>query len=359
MTVESIGSLSGFERIRSEYERVYASDPQRTVFVSWSWLRSFVVAMRRPWTLLAVRDGDEYIAFLFFVTHSVRLGPLCLYREVGLGAYPTADYTGLVVAGDESAAIEALGEALKRIRWDVIRARSIRDPRIARLVAVVGNGNVVRREESTACHVVALPESWNEFVETHPRKKSLRYALRRMNAWSAARFTIASDETIERDVDVLLALHHQRWKSNLRKARRTYGRLFKEAYRRGCCRLGVLWSEQGKPLAAQAAFVDPERTSWGIYMLAYDRASSRRSPGIGMLMRGIEHAISQRFAEYDFLRGDEAYKARFGSQIRWLENFTISRPSRRARATERAWSATMQAKRTVRNILVGGVRASV
>ncbi len=358
MIVERIESLSAFERIRSDYERVYAADPYRTVFVSWSWLRSFVAAMRRRWTLLAVRDGDEYVAFLFFVTHTAGLGPLRFYRELGLGAYPTADYTSLVIAREERAAIQAFAAALRAMRWDVIRARSIRDPRIAQLIDVLGDGNVVRREESTTCHVVPLPESWSAFAETSPRKKSLRYAIRRMNAWSGATFTLASDDTIERDVEALLALHHERWKSNLRKARRTYGRLFKEAYRRGCCRVGVLWSENGMPLAAQAAFTDPECRSWGIYMLAYDRSSSHHSPGIGMLMRGIERAISERFSEYDFLRGDEAYKARFGSQVRLLENFTISRPSRRSQATERVWSATMSAKRTVRNVLVGGVRAS-
>jgi hypothetical protein len=243
--------------------------------------------------------------------------------------------------------------------WDVLRARSVRDPRVRALVVRLGEGKSLTREEATPCHVVALPSSWDEYLSNHRNgKQALRYALRRRNAWAEASFTDADASTIERDVEALLMLHNVRWKSNLPKARRTYGRLFREAHARGCCRVGVLWSEEKKPLAAQAAFIDPERRSWGIYMLAYDKSTAKHSPGIGMLMRGIERAISERFEEYDFLRGDEAYKARFGSDIRWLENFTIRRRSRRVQFAESVWTHALHAKRVVRSFIVGRVRAS-
>ncbi len=359
MKVERIDSVVALERIRDAYERVYASDPYRTVFVSWSWLYAFALSMRRRWTLFAVREGGEYLGFLFTVSQGVRIGRVWFYRELGLGAHPTADYTSLLIAGKEDAVIEALGAYIRSLRWDVIRARSVRDPRIGRLLAALGEAGVVRREAPTACHVVPLPQSWEAFVSEKSSKPARRYAIRRLNFWRGATFSIANDETIEPDIDALLALHHRRWKSNAGKARSTYGRLFKEAYRLGCCRVGTLRDEHGQVLAAQAAFIDPERRSWGVYMLAYDHAFSKRSPGIGMLMRGIEHAISEGFTEYDFLRGDEVYKVRFGSEIRWIENVSIACPSWRARLTEHLWSALLVAKRTVRHAIVGGIRASL
>ncbi|HEY9085684.1 MAG TPA: GNAT family N-acetyltransferase [Candidatus Tyrphobacter sp.] len=359
MTVERIVSIADFDRFRPAYESVYNRDPHRTVFVSWPWLRSYLPTMPRHWVLLAARSGEEYVGFLVVVGYGIEAGPVKIYRELGLGAYPSADYTGLVAANEEPAIVEAFAAAIESMPWDVLRARSVRDPRVRALVTRLGEGKVVTREEGTPCHVVPLPSSWDEYLaQNRNGKQALRYALRRRNAWAEASFTDADSSTIERDVEALLRLHKVRWKSNLPKARRTYGRLFLEAHARGCCRVGVLWSEEKKPLAAQAAFIDPERRSWGIYMLAYDTSVSKHSPGIGMLMRGIERAISERFEEYDFLRGDEAYKARFGSEVRWLENFTIRRRSRRVRFAESAWTHALRAKRVVRSFIMGRIRAS-
>jgi CelD/BcsL family acetyltransferase involved in cellulose biosynthesis len=357
--VERLTSLDEFDGVRKAYERVYALDPERTVFVSWPWVRAFLVTMAHRWTLLAAKAGDEHVGFLLVVHQGAQAGPVPLFRELGLGAYPTADYTSMLVAGDEAAVIAAFASTIDSMRWDVLRARSVRDPRIATLVAQLSDGKTMEREAATPCHVVALPPSFDEYVKRdRDGKQILRYALRRRNTWNAAPFTDADATTIDRDVEALLQLHHERWKTNLDKARRTYGHLFREAHANGCCRVSVLWSAEKRPLAAQAAFVDPERRTWSIYMLAYDRDASKHSPGIGMLMRGIERAISERFTEYDFLRGGESYKSKFDSEIRWLDNFTIRRRSSRVHAAEHLWGTATRAKRALRTFIVGRVRAS-
>jgi CelD/BcsL family acetyltransferase involved in cellulose biosynthesis len=339
--VDRIRTLDAFDRLRESYEAVYERDPYRTVFASWAWLRAYFVAMRRSWLLLAARRGREYVGYCLLVEHGIRVGPLRFYRELAVGAYPTADYSGLAIAEGEEDAIDAFAGEIARMRWDTLRASNIRDPRVSRLMARLQPRNTFVEEPQNVCRFLELPAGCT------------RYARRRRNAWNDARFVEADDDSIDAYIETLLRFHHARWNSNARKARRTYGRLFREAYRRGCCRVGVLWSAEKKPLAAQAAFVDPERRSWGVYMLAHDRSVRRGSPGIAMLAYGLEHAAAQGFREYDFLRGDEPYKASFGARVRTLQNFVVRRAHAKSRAAERAWYSALDAKSHLRRMLFG------
>lgn len=354
MTVEHITALEDFDRIRPGYEAVYAVDAHRTVFASWSWLHSYFIAMNRPWVVLAVRDGTRYIGFCLLVEHGASLGPIALYRELALGAYPTADYTSVLVSEREEEVLAVFAAAIDAMTWDGFRANNIRDPRVRRMVARLGGRNDVAEEPRNPCRFVSLPATWEEYAaQRRNGKPQVRYVVRRRNLWQDATFLEADDRTIDRDIEILLRLHQQRWRSSLGKARRTYGRLFKEAYARGCCRIGVLWSSGGKPLAAQAAFVDTEHRSWGVYMHAHDPSTGRRSPGIGTLAMGLQRAIAQGFREYDFLRGDESYKLRFGAEARTLENFVVRRPvAGPSRIAERLWRASMHTKTQLRRVIL-------
>jgi hypothetical protein len=329
VTVERIRTLPAFDRVRDAYESVYARDAQRTVFVEWRWLRSYFVAIKPRWTLLAARVGSEYVAFCLLIE---RGAPFGLYRELAFGAYPTADYASLLIASREEEVLGAFASAIAAMRWDVFRANNVADARLGTIAAYLKQGDVVEFEPQNACRFLALPATPG------------RYVARRRRAFANASFVEADDATIDAYVEVLLRLRDRRWRGNLRKARRTYGRLFREAYARGCCRIGVFWSAERRPLAAQASFVDSERNAWGVYMLAYEREERRHSPGIAMLAASMERATSQGFREFDFLRGDEPYKALFGTEVRLLENFVARRRRLRSRLAEHGWDAAMLAK---------------
>jgi CelD/BcsL family acetyltransferase involved in cellulose biosynthesis len=351
VTVEQVTTLKEFECLRGAYEDAYRGDPYRNVFVSWAWLRAFFAALRRPWMVLSVREGARYAGFCVLVESGLRLGPLPLYRELAIGAYPTADYASLIVSGDEEHVLSALAAEISRLSWDVFRACNVHDSRVARMVAMMRDGHDVVEEPRNAAHVVPLPASWSEYMVRLNGEK--QYVARRHKLWRDAELLEANDANVELYIDTLLRLHNRRWNSNLNSAKRTYGRLFREAYDRGCCRIAVLWDGDRRPLAAQAAFVDNERRSWGVYMLAYDRERQKGSPGIGMLAKALERAIVEGYGEYDFLRGDESYKARFGTELRMLENFLVKRRSLRRRLAEWLWARALAAKAFLRRVIFG------
>lgn len=351
MTVERITSLQQFERVRPDYEAVYGNDPHRTVFVSWSWLHAFFTAMRRRWMLLAVRDGERYRGFGLLVETGLGAGRARIYRELAVGAYPTADYTSILLDGDDEAILVALAREIDALRWDRLRASNVNDPRVARLIAYLRRRNDVSEHPPNPCRFVPLPKTWGEYVVKLNGNK--QYVVRRYKHWQDASLVEADDASIDQYIELLLRMHHDRWNSNLRTAKQTYGRLFRTAYERGCCRIAVLWSADRRPLAAQAAFTDTERRTWGVYMLAYDRAAGKGSPGIGMLAKALDVAIQQGFAEYDFLRGDESYKERFGADVRMLENYVVCRRSARSHAAVGVWNAALAAKAFLRRTLFG------
>lgn len=349
LTVESLTTIGEFYAIRHEYEAVYGLDPARTVFVSWPWLCAYFRASTKPWQLLVARDGKQAVGFCLLVHAGLRIGPLHVYRELALGAYPTGDYSSLLIAARESDVLGAFARWLLATPWDVLRFENVHDARVMTLAELLATETDLERRPRNTCRYVPLPASWDAYAARHRSgENSTKYVVRRRNAWRDARFEESDAATIDRDIEVLLRMHHARWNSNLDKARRTYGRLFKEAHKTGCCRVGVLRGSDDRPLAAQAAFVDPQRERWGVYMLAYDPQSSQRSPGIGMLAIGLERAIGQGFAEYDFMRGDEPYKAQFGAEVRLLDNVILRRRGAYARLAERLWSSAVRWRPAVR-----------
>ena len=64
-----------------------------------------------------------------------------------------------------------------------------------------------------------------------------------------------------------------------------------------------------------------------VYNSGYDPDQFRQlSPGIVVTARCIEHAISLGRSEFDFLRGDEVYKYRFGAQDTEVRRLLVAKP---------------------------------
>jgi CelD/BcsL family acetyltransferase involved in cellulose biosynthesis len=64
-----------------------------------------------------------------------------------------------------------------------------------------------------------------------------------------------------------------------------------------------------------------------VYNSGYDPAKFRHlSPGIVVTARSIEAAITLGRDKFDFLRGDEVYKYRFGAQDTEVRRLLIARP---------------------------------
>ncbi len=173
-----------------------------------------------------------------------------------------------------------------------------------------------------------LPVSWHAYEQALSRKA--RHELRRKRARFAtiypdAHLRLSTPDTFADDFAIFAGLFRQ---STQRK--RTFfsdavERFFRDVgesfLARGWLRLHTLESG-GQPLAATFGFAHGD-TFW-LYNTAYLHATRAASPGVVLMSRIIEQAISQRYATFDFMRGTEPYKARFGAQPVQLWCVTIS-----------------------------------
>jgi CelD/BcsL family acetyltransferase involved in cellulose biosynthesis len=82
------------------------------------------------------------------------------------------------------------------------------------------------------------------------------------------------------------------------------------------------------PAAMTVSFV--ERGEWGLYNSSFDPTLSLLAPGFVLVGMLVEAAADEGCATFDLLRGDEAYKYRFGAVDRPLERLTVRPAARRS-----------------------------
>jgi len=79
------------------------------------------------------------------------------------------------------------------------------------------------------------------------------------------------------------------------------------------------------PAAMTVSLVDPSDGLWGLYNSAFDPTLAALAPGMVLIWELLEQAAEEGCAVFDLLRGDEAYKYRFGAVDREIRTLTLVR----------------------------------
>ena len=90
----------------------------------------------------------------------------------------------------------------------------------------------------------------------------------------------------------------------------------------GCLDLSVMRVD-GHPVAANLSFDYGDRIY--LYNSGFDPVEHELSGGLVLLAHNVEEAIQAGRASFDLLRGDEAYKYRFGAQDERVMRIQIER----------------------------------
>ncbi len=177
---------------------------------------------------------------------------------------------------------------------------------------------------------LALPGSWDEYLQGLGKKDrhELRRKFRRLEESGEVRYEVL-DRWTDATHEALGTFMELMAKSGDEKARFltddkrgfmiTMARATAEA---GALRLCFLQID-GKRVSGTLSFADGDR--WLLYNSGYD--SEYRQQAVGLLLKAwtIRYAIENGFREYDFLRGDEAYKYDLGGGDRKLFRFVLER----------------------------------
>ena len=288
--------------LQPEWQALYDRCPAATPFSSPQWLLAWWSAFGgAPLHVITIRDGGDLVGLL----------PLYWYggRQY-LAGNGVSDYLDALVLEQQAArAAEQL--------WDRLGPCELNDlPPWSALVRYAPQHRRSAIIETAGCHVTQLAQ----FQLPSRLRKNLASERRRLEAIARIEIDLATAETLAESLEALYRLHDARWASRGGSGVVNGNRL-QDFHRRAACALlsaGMLrlysLRMNGEIKAALYCFSRGDRTYY--YLSGFDPAWSGYSPGSQLIHHAIRDAQDRGQAEFDFLRGQESYKARWGAQPR-------------------------------------------
>ena len=345
MHIDVINTLPDFARLEENWNAVYDADPDAQLFMSWKWLSGWLGQISNPWLVLGAKASERvdapYVAFLPLRIQT-KLENARFHNELNMAGNFSADYTGILCAPEiEHQAIPAFARHLKRMNWARLNLENIRmsESRIRLLLAhfpkagfqtsEVSRIGKVDNIDNNLCPFAALPPDWNAYLDmlSSNTRQKIRRLLRLVDEAGEYRITVATPETIVRDLNTLLQFWEVKWTPRKGDLVHTLVRsnraMLTRSFRADLLFLPTLWKED-RPLAALATLIDRRKHAFLFYMAGRDGTFDGPPPGMILHAHSIRHAIANGFTEYDFLRGNESYKYSFGVKERRIRYVMVS-----------------------------------
>lgn len=240
------------------------------------------------------------------------------------GGEDLSDYLDIVAADGSHAevwaALLAHLHGPEAPAWSEMFLRGLPDASPTRAVladpAGPAGGRAVLAQEDV-CPVIALPDSWDDYMGMLSTRdeRDLRRKIRKAQMETGLEFaSTLSEDRIEADLDTFVRLHALSHPEKAEFWNEDRGRFFREMARE-MLRLGWLdlsfLRVDGHAAAANFSFDYEDRIY--LYNSGYDPYEAELSGGLVLLAHNIEDAIQGGRKAFDMLRGDEAYKYRFGA----------------------------------------------
>jgi CelD/BcsL family acetyltransferase involved in cellulose biosynthesis len=295
--------------LQETWARLWWASPRATPFQhpAWvlPWMREFG---RRPLTLTA-RRGHRLVGLMVL---DLPDDGLAVGQWAGAGISDYGD--ALIEPGEEGEVAPAL---LQRLEEEcpalVMQLRQV--PGDSPLVSAAAGP--MQADEPTLA--LELPTRAGELARWVPRKMAanLRYYRRKLERVGPIRVVRAGAVDVDEVLDLFVALHQARWRSRGgdgvldEDLVRFHRRVARRASESGLLALSALFV--GDRAAAAAYGFQSKETAF-FYLSGLDPELERLSPGTVLLGNWMEQAVADGVRRFDFLRGDENYKALWGAR---------------------------------------------
>ncbi len=372
MQVYEFRTLEQWASYAQPWDRLAAGVPFRT----WTWLSHWW----RHYGSSASGQSPRLMVLGVFDQADVLVGaaPWCLessgpwgevIRWLGSGEV-CSDYVSVLCRPDvQGQVVETIADYLAESdraagrgpAWDLLELSgvdaedAIADGLIRRLAE---RGNVVHRRPAPSCWRVGLPATWDGYLAhlSKGHRKQLRRCERDFfDTGRAVLHTVQRLDELPRAVDLLIDLHQRRRRSlgqpgcfSSPRFAAFHREVMPDLLREG--HLQLHWLElDGCPVAAEYHLAGN-----GVvyaYQSGVDPDALADEPGRLMTLAVLRRAIRQGYRAFDFLRGDEPYKAHFGAAPRPMLTLhaVADRPS--ARLRHNFWLAGANVKQWIKSRL--------
>lgn len=320
-----------FPLFREEWNRLLGNSPSDTIFLTWEWQSLWWEYFGRghQLLLLTARHEEELvgIAPLFYADEGMTL------RLVG--GTEISDYLDIIaLSGHEREIWSAfLAYLLERPSWEILDLHNLPPSSPTREVVLSLKeeyGLKIEASLEDVCPLISLPESWEGYLQMLDKKErhELRRKLRKAQREAKVEWYLVSEGAdLASEMEEFLDLHQQSSPHKERFMDQTMRRFFKamaqSTFEAGWLRLGFTLIN-GLKMATLLCF------DYGDSILLYNSGYYPEryralSPGVLATAYCIEEAIRQKKKVFDFLRGSEEYKYRFGARDTEIYRLVISR----------------------------------
>lgn len=343
---------------REQWDRVAGPYP----FFRWAWVGSWlkhVAKTSRLATLVATDDNGEWTGIAPFCLETTRIKTRRL--QFVCGGQACSDYMNLIVnkqnyrefadqvvqwLSDNSGINSQLG-GFDAIEFEGLE---VSDPNTDYLInGFQESGFKALRVPIEGCWVTELPPSWSELNSQF--SKSLRRKTKRALQLLADQQTEIRS-TCEHDWDEVwnnfVRLHQHRHEVIGHAgcfAEKSFAQFLETAAKRLAAESRAEVVEirhAGSPLAAMLLFNDG--TNVYMYQSGFDPQRETYIPGYQLIVHALRSSIDRGFKTFDFLRGDEPYKARWQTQRAGLQNVKLVPAHLKARLSHQIWLSAKSLK---------------
>ncbi len=334
MSTELIVGEGAFDTLAAEWDELAARGMTDTPFQTLAYQRAWWTHLRPDGaTLLTVAARDEAgqlsaIGCFFALEGTLRFN----------GCVEETDYLDLIAPaeGAEAAWGEMLSclESVTAPAWSSLELCNVphTSPSRAILPALAAQRSYqFHEEQAEVCPTIPLADTFDAYLESldSKQRREVSRKLRRAEAADLTTTGVGPDEDVDAAVERFLDLlqksmfEKRDWLNDGRRA------LFHDVARaaQAAGTLQLLFCGVEDRTAAALFNFDYRGRIW-VYNSGLDPAAfAALSPGVVLTAAAIERAIELGRNEFDFLRGDEEYKYRFGATDRPIYHLTLQRPA--------------------------------
>jgi CelD/BcsL family acetyltransferase involved in cellulose biosynthesis len=317
---------------RRDWSALVTADPAGTFFHSPGFLKLY-------WEEFAAEP--DHLVLAFAEENGEQVGAVAFERLDGtlrfLGGTEVTDYMGPVGLPEaQSTVAKELFAALDRSDdWAEADLRGLPEDRawlglLSEAAAAQGFSVEVTDDQNGVAPFLSLPGSYEEYLERLAAK--LRHEIRRkarkleddVGRWNVS---LATQETLEAFLDRFVELHRTSGGPKgvfMQPGMEIFFRRLGEAFLPlGIFSLTFIETADHEKLAGSIGF--RFEGTYSLYNSAFDRGYQASSPGMVLVAEDIRIAIDQGCSWFDLLKGDYAYKYRFGAAPRAIKRLVVKR----------------------------------
>ena len=327
MQVAAITHEAGLVALEIEWSRLSRDCSTATVFQTFEWNAAWWRHFGRVWgrrlRILTFRDAEGTL---------IGLAPLMIsfwyatpLRRISFLGTGTSDYLDILAMPEcEKAVSDGLYDFLRHSGgWQIADFQQIREGAILRDHPPTDGGLHCLEAVGEPCPYLALPSAWEMLLQGLGKKTraNIGYydrALQKVYAVEAG--PVKDVDELDSEMTHLFDLHQRRW--NQRWLPGVFGGKRVQAFHRDAarCLLEQGWLRlfslklDGVTQASLYCFAYGDRFCY--YQGGFEPTLARLSLGTVLTARALQCAVSEGRAVFDFLRGDEPYKAKWTGAAR-------------------------------------------